>query len=256
MCGLADSNLIIAVGYDLVEFAPRLWNAGREKRIIHIDTLPAEVDEYYQPEVEIVSEIGEALKALTGCCGRREAFFDEARLESTVLAELNAYAKSDAVPLKPQRILHDMRETLSAEDILISDCGVHTLWIARLFPAELPNTVIISNGFATMGIGVPGGIAARIAEPDRRVVVVTGDGGFLMNVQELETARRLGTAFVTVVWVDGAYGSIQWKQEARFGRSFGVGFRNPDFVTLAQAFVLPAISMYASAALPAALYQA
>jgi acetolactate synthase I/II/III large subunit len=160
-----------------------------------------------------------------------------------VLAELNAYAESDAVPLKPQRILHDMREVLSAEDILISDVGVHKLWIARLFPAELANTVIISNGFATMGIGVPGGIAAKIADPQRRVVVVTGDGGFLMNVQELETARRLGAAFVTVVWVDGAYGSIQWKQEARFGKSYGVGFGNPDFVALAQAFGLPAFSI-------------
>src|SRR5207237_2937518 len=188
-------------------------------------------------------EIGEARNALTGCCGRREAFFDESRLESTVLAELNAYAKSDAVPLKPQRILHDMRETLSAEDILISDVGVHKLWIARLFPAELPNTVIISNGFATMGIGVPGGIAAKIAEPKRRVVVVTGDGGFLMNVQELETARRLSTAFVTVVWVDGAYGSIQWQKEAGYGRSFGVGFGNAGFVTLAQAFGRPALSI-------------
>ena len=256
MCGLADADLVIAVGYDLVEFSPRLWNPGRHKRIIHIDTLPAEVDEYYQPDVEIVSEIGEALKALAGCCGRREAFFDESRLESTVLAELNAYAKSDAVPLKPQRILHDMRETLSAEDILISDVGVHKLWIARLFPAELPNTVIISNGFATMGIGVPGGIAAKIAEPKRRVVVVAGDGGFLMNVQELETARRLGTAFVTVVWVDGAYGSIQWKQEARYGRSYGVGFGNPDFVALAQSFDVPAFAIRAADEFPVALDKA
>jgi acetolactate synthase-1/2/3 large subunit len=133
-----------------------------------------------------------------------------------------------------------MRAVLAEDDILISDVGVHKLWIARLFPAAQPNTVIISNGFATMGIGLPGGIAAKLAAPERRVVVVSGDGGFLMNVQELETARRLETPFVTVVWVDGGYGSIRWKQEARFGRTFGVDFGNPDFVQLARAFGLPA----------------
>jgi acetolactate synthase-1/2/3 large subunit len=240
MCGLADADLVIAVGYDLVEFAPRLWNAECNKQIIHIDSLPAEVDEHYQPTVEIVSEIGDALKALTGTCNHREPAVDESRWESTVLAELNAYADAPGVPLKPQRVLHDMRRVLSDADILISDVGVHKLWIARLFPAAQPNTVIISNGFATMGIGLPGGIAAKLAAPERRVVVVSGDGGFLMNVQELETARRLGTSFVTVVWVDGGYGSIRWKQEVQFGRTFGVEFGNPDFVQLARAFGLPA----------------
>jgi acetolactate synthase-1/2/3 large subunit len=122
--------------------------------------------------------------------------------------------------------------------------GAHKLWIARLFTAEEPNSVIISNGFATMGIGVPGGIAAKLAQPDRRVVVATGDGGFLMNVQELETARRLGTAFVTVVWVDGAYGVIGWKQERQFGRTFGVEFGNPDIGGLAAAFDLPGFTVH------------
>ncbi|MDO8611257.1 MAG: acetolactate synthase large subunit [Dehalococcoidia bacterium] len=238
MCGLADADVVIAVGYDLVEFAPRLWNPRRDKRIIHIDTLPAEVDEHYLPTVEIVSEIGEALQALTAVCKTRMVPIDESRREGTVLAELNAYAHDQAVPLKPQRIVSDMRRILSEDDILISDVGAHKLWIARLFPAERPNTVIISNGFATMGIGVPGGIAAKLAQPERRVIIATGDGGFLMNVQELETARRLGTPFVTIVWVDGGYGSIRWKQEQSFGRTFGVDFGNPDIVKLAEAFGL------------------
>ncbi len=256
MCGLADADLVIAVGYDLVEFAPRLWNPEGGKQIIHIDTLPAEVDEHYLPAVEIVSEIGEALRALMTSCGSREPSIDEGRLESTVLAELNGYARDTAVPLKPQRILSDMRRVLSGDDILISDVGVHKLWIARLFPAERPNTVIISNGLATMGIGVPGGIAAKLAEPNRRVVVVTGDGGFLMNVQELETAQRLATAFVTVIWVDGAYGSIRWKQETRFGRTFGVDFGNPDFRLLAEAFGLPCFPVTAADDFAPALEQA
>ncbi len=237
-CGLADADLVITAGYDIVEFAPRLWNPGRDKRIVHIDTLPAEVDEYYLPAVEIVSEIGEALRALGAACQVRHPPTDSSRLRSMVFAELERYKEDASLPLKPQRILSDLRRVLDADDLLISDVGAHKLWIARLFPAELPNSVIISNGFATMGIGVPGGVAAKLAQPERRVVVVTGDGGFLMNVQELETARRLNTAFVTMVWVDDAYGVIGWKQERAFGRTFGVDFGNPDFVRLAEAFGL------------------
>jgi len=147
------------------------------------------------------------------------------------------------MPMKPQRILSDMRRVLLSEDLVISDVGAHKLWIARMFPAAKANSVIISNGFATMGIALPGGIVAKLAAPERRVVVVTGDGGFLMNVQELETARRLGTAFVTVIWVDNAYGVIRWKQERGFGRAFGVDFGNPDFVKLAGAFGLPGFAI-------------
>ena len=238
LCGLAQADVVITVGYDVVEFSPRLWNPQRDKRIIHIDTLPAEVDEHYLPAVEIVSEIGEALRALTAACGEREPPGDESPLKTMVLGELEAHADDEAMPMKPQRILGDMRRLLSDDDLLISDVGAHKLWIARLFPAGRPNSVIISNGFATMGIAVPGGIAAKLTEPDRRVVAVTGDGGFLMNVQELETARRLHTPYVTVVWVDGAYGVIRWKQDRSFGRSFGVEFGNPDFVRLAEAFGL------------------
>jgi acetolactate synthase-1/2/3 large subunit len=211
--------------------------------VIHVDTLPAEVDEHYQPELEIVSDIGEALAALKDVCSPRESPAEGCPLQRMVFGELEAHADDSAMPMKPQRILSDMHRVLSPDDLVISDVGAHKLWVARLFPAERPNSVIISNGFATMGIGVPGGVAAKLAEPDRRVVVVTGDGGFLMNVQELETAKRLGTAFVTVVWVDGAYGVIRWKQERRFGRSFGVDFANPDFAALAQAFGLPAFNV-------------
>lgn len=243
LCGLAEADVVIAVGYDLVEFAPRLWNPQRDKRVIHVDTLPAEVDEHYQPEVEIISEIGDALEALTEACPGQRAVEEVPPLRRFVLAELAAHASDSALPLKPQRILSDMRRVLSGDDLVISDVGAHKLWIARMFPAERPNSVIISNGFASMGIGLPGGIAAKLAEPERRTVVVSGDGGFLMNVQELETARRLKTAFVTVIWVDDGYGVIRWKQERSFGRSFGVDFGNPDFALLAQAFGLPGFNI-------------
>jgi acetolactate synthase-1/2/3 large subunit len=243
LCGLADADVVMAVGYDLVELAPRLWNPQRGKRVIHVDTLPAEVDEHYQPELEIVSDIGEALAALKDVCSTKRSPEEGCPLQRMVFGELDAHAHDSAMPMKPQRILSDMHRVLSPDDLVISDVGAHKLWVARLFPAERPNSVIISNGFATMGIGLPGGIAAKLAEPQRRVVVVTGDGGFLMNVQELETAKRLGAPFVTVVWVDGSYGVIRWKQERRFGRAFGVDFANPDFAALAQAFGLAAYNV-------------
>jgi acetolactate synthase-1/2/3 large subunit len=243
MCGLAESDVVITAGYDLVEFSPRLWNPDRKKRIIHIDTLPAEVDEYYQPEVEIVSEVGEALRALGAGVKVMRPPVDSSRLKAVVMTELERYRDDASFPMKPQRILSDLRTVLDDEDLLISDVGVHKLWIARLFPAEVPNTVIISNGFATMGFGVPGGIAAKLAKPRCRVVVVAGDGGFMMNVQELETAKRLGTAFVTVIWVDGGYGSIRWKQERWPGRTFGIEFGNPDFAALAASFGLPGFAI-------------
>ncbi|MDZ4277666.1 MAG: acetolactate synthase large subunit, partial [Dehalococcoidia bacterium] len=154
LCGLAEADVVITVGYDIVEFSPRLWNPQRDKHIIHIDTLPAEVDEHYLPAVEMVSEIGETLRALTATASVREPPADSSPLKRMVLAELESYAEDVAMPMKPQRILSDMRRVLTADDLLISDVGAHKLWIARLFPAEQPNTVLISNGFATMGFGL------------------------------------------------------------------------------------------------------
>lgn len=244
-CGLEDADVVLAVGYDLVELSPRLWNPDGRKRVIHIDTLPAEVDEHYQPEIEIVSEIADALAALQDACERRADAPDESNLKRLAIRELELHANDGAMPMKPQRIIADMRRVLRPEDTVISDVGAHKLWLARLFLAERPNQVIISNGFATMGIAVPGAIAAKLAEPERRAVAVAGDGGFLMNVQELETARRMRTPFVTLVWVDEQYGVIRWKQDRTFGRAFGVDFTNPDIPALARAFGIAGFSVEA-----------
>ncbi|HEY2770469.1 MAG TPA: thiamine pyrophosphate-dependent enzyme, partial [Solirubrobacteraceae bacterium] len=126
------------------------------------------------------------------------------------------------------------------DDLLVSDVGMHKLWIGRMFPAHEPGTVLIANGLAGMGFALPTAIAAKLVYPERNVVSVSGDGGFLMNAQELETAVRLGTAVVNVVWENRQYGSIVWKQDKKFGRHFGVDFGNPDFVKLAEAFGMPA----------------
>jgi len=138
--------------------------------------------------------------------------------------------------LKPQRILWELRDILGPDDLLISDVGAHKLWLGRFFRTMKPNTVIISNGLSAMGIALPGGIAAKLADPDRRVMTLSGDGGFLMSVHELETAKRERTATVNLVFRDGGLGSIRWKQMAKFGRMTGTGFDNPDFVRLAEAF--------------------
>ncbi len=159
-----------------------------------------------------------------------------ADLRTALLAELQAYAADDGFPIRPQKAITALREVLDAQDIVVSDVGAHKVWVARMYQAYEPNTVIISNGFAAMGISLPGAIAAKLVHPDRRVVALCGDGGFLMNCQELETAKRIGANVTVVVWRDDGYGLIDWKQRNEFGKPFGVEFGNPDFVAFAQSF--------------------
>jgi acetolactate synthase-1/2/3 large subunit len=234
--GLDGADVVLCVGYDLVEFAPEAWNPepGR-RRIVHVDTMPAEVDGHYVPDVELVGEIGPILDALCEELPQGPVPAFTTRLRVAVHTELMLPHERPGV-VSPQAAVRAIRAAMAPNDLLISDVGAHKLWIGRLFAAYEPNTVIISNGFATMGIALPGAIAARLADPERRVVAVAGDGGFLMNVQEMETATRLGLDLVVVVWVDGAYGVIGWKQERRFGRTHAIHFGNPDFAELASSF--------------------
>jgi acetolactate synthase-1/2/3 large subunit len=194
------------------------------------------VDAYYQPSVEIVADVRETLELLTGeIRGRKDAGYPKA-LRASILKELEDGAADGGFPLKPQRILREVREALGKEDLLISDVGAHKIWIARIFPASVPNTVIISNGFAAMGIALPGAIAAKLVNPGRKVLAVCGDGGFLMSCSELETARRLGLAFVVLIFNDDGYGLIKWKQQRKFGREFATSLGNPDFKRLAESY--------------------
>jgi acetolactate synthase-1/2/3 large subunit len=236
---LAVADLIIAVGYDLVEWAPEVWNRDRRTPVLHIDSTAAEVDRDYLAAAELVGEIGDSLRALAEAVGPRPAAHGWSKFRDPALRALERYGDDDAFPLLPQRIVHDLRRALADDDILISDVGVHKLWLSTRFPAARPNTVVIANGLASMGIALPGAIAARLVHPARKVIAVSGDGGFMMNSQELETAKRLGTAFVAVVLVDDRYGVIALNQQRRFGRRFGVDFGNPDFVAYAASFGLP-----------------
>jgi acetolactate synthase I/II/III large subunit len=245
LAGFEAADVVIAVGYDLIEHAPEHWNPRRDKEIVVVDSVAAEIDAHYPPAVELLGDIAHVLTALAGVCETRAPAPARSptpsRLRDIVVRRLEAGRDDDAFPVRPARALWELRAALAASDMLISDVGLHKLWIARMFGAHEPNTVLIANGLAGMGFALPGAIAAKLVHPDRRVVAICGDGGFLMNCQELETATRLGTAFVTVVWEDGAYGSIAWKQRERFGgEHFGTDFGNPDFVRLAEAFGMPA----------------
>jgi acetolactate synthase-1/2/3 large subunit len=239
LTGFDRADLVICIGYDPVEYAPARWNPDADKQILAIDTQPAEVDAAYQPSVELVGDLGGVLERLLAevpAPAERDRLEGHLELREALLEELRAAENDDGWPIKPQKAIFDLRRALGPNDIVISDVGAHKVWAARLYQAYEPNTVIISNGFAAMGISVPGAIAAKLVHPDRRVVALAGDGAFLMNSQELETAKRIGTAITVVVWRDDGYGLIDWKQRSEFGRPFGVEFGNPDLVAYAESF--------------------
>lgn len=233
--GFSSADVIICVGYDLVEYHPHLWHPTRDRTIIHIDTTAAEVDACYIPTAYVIGDIKQSLPRIMAVTkphhGERMRSLRQALVE-----EMNQHAEDNSHPVKPQKIIWDLRTALDMDDIVICDVGAHKLWMARMFRCEQPNTCIISNGFASMGIAVPGAIGAKLAYPDRTVVAVTGDAGFMMNSQEIETALRLKLSFVILIWNDGGYGLIEWKQLTTYGRSNNVHFGNPDFVAYARSF--------------------
>lgn len=234
--GFSKADVVICIGFDMVEYHPHLWNPGRNHRIIHIDTLPAEVDSSYMPEIELVGDIGRNLQGLSALLPQVEAKELDHPLRDAMISEMNRCAKSTDWPMLPQKIIWDLRTAMRSEDIAICDVGAHKMWMARMFRSEKPNTCIISNGFAGMGIAVPGAIAAKLAFPERAVVAVTGDAGFMMNSQEIETALRCQTPIVILIWNDSQYGLIEWKQKRKYGRTAYIDFKNPDFVQYAQSF--------------------
>lgn len=232
---LEAADLIICVGYDMVEYPPERWNPGADKTLIHISPLPAEVDAHYSVEVGVPGDIAHSLVQIAARATPKAAL-PFAKLRQAIVADRAEHADDSSFPLKPQCIVWDLAEALASEDIVICDVGAHKMWMARNYRAEQPNTCIISNGFAAMGIAVPGALAAKLAYPERRVVAVTGDAGFMMNSQEIETALRMKTPFVVLIWNDSEYGLIAWHQQRHFGRTAQIAFRNPDFVKYAESF--------------------
>ena len=238
-CAFDEADLVIAIGYDLIEYSPKKWNPTGETKIIHVDESRAEIDSSYIPNVEVFGDISDSLNDIVKRCDRSGKEVPSATsLRGQIKEDYEQYANDDGFPIKPQKIIYDLRQVMSPEDIVISDVGAHKMWMARHYHSDCPNTCIISNGFAAMGIAIPGAMAAKLVHPERKVVAVTGDGGFMMNCQELETALRVKTPFVTLIFNDNGYGLIEWKQINQFGHSTYIDFTNPDFVKFAESMGL------------------
>jgi acetolactate synthase I/II/III large subunit len=236
-----QADLVITLGFDMVEYHPRLWNPHKNKPIIHADFLPAEIDEYYNPQIELVGDLAHTLWMINERLKCRDvAPYDlvrQAELREMMQKELATYADDDSVgSLRPQKMLWDVRKALGPDDILLSDVGAHKMWIARHYHCHEPNTCLIPNGFCSMGSALPGAIAASLIAPQRRILGIAGDGGFLMNLQEMETAKRLNCNLVMLIWEDHAYGLIAWKQQSQYGRHTDLAFGNPDWLQLASSF--------------------
>jgi acetolactate synthase-1/2/3 large subunit len=235
MCGFERADVIVTVGYDMVEYHPHPWNPGKNHKIIHIGAVPSEVDEHYNVAIEVQGHVGAALRSIGELATPMQGC-PSAGVRMAIVDDIAEYADDKDFPIKPEKICWDIRQALPPEAIVISDVGAHKMWMARMYRAERPNTCIISNGFASMGIGLPGAIAAKLAFPERIAMTVTGDGGFMMNCQELETALRMNTPIIVLIWNDDCYGLIEWHQLRRFGRKSHVNFGNPDFVKFAESF--------------------
>jgi acetolactate synthase-1/2/3 large subunit len=236
-----DADLIITLGFDMVEYHPRLWNPDGNKPIIHADFLAAEIDMHYHPEVELIGDLAHTLWMLNERLGQTaQPQFDLDRQRESrqrMAADFAEFRDDDSIDtIRPQKVLWDARQAMGPNDILLSDVGAHKMWIARYYQCHEPNTCLIPNGFCSMGFALPGAIAASLVHPDRKVLAIAGDAGFLMNSQEMETATRLNSNIVVMVWEDHAYGLIAWKQETEFGRHTDLEFGNPDWLQLASAF--------------------
>jgi acetolactate synthase-1/2/3 large subunit len=246
---MKESDVILAVGLDLVEYSPKNWNSKLDKKIIHIDFTPSEVYTFYRPAIEIVSDIESAIDSILEELESQkrnnpklEGFPKEdipeifSKIKYEVDQRTEAFAFDTSYPIKPEKLVIDVRRLLQEDDIVLSDVGAHKLWIAKIYKTYQPNTCLIPNGFCSMGFALPGAIGAQISYPEKKIVALCGDAGFLMNVQELETAVRLKLPIIIVVWCDEDLGLISLKQVDEFGKSGYTRFKNPDFVALAKSF--------------------
>lgn len=246
--GFDTADVIVAVGYELQEFNPVRINPSGQTKIIHVHRFPAEVDAHYDVAVGLTSDISRSLDALAAAVWRKPGgrpgkegrgttpVTGGERIRELLAGELARGRDDDRFPLAPARIVADTRAALGREDIVLVDTGALKMWMARLYPTYAPNTCLISNGLSTMAWTVPGAIGAKIARPEAKVCVATGDGAFLMNSQEIETALRLRLPMVILIWVDDAYGLISWKMDLEIGHNVDTRFANPDFTTYAESF--------------------
>ncbi len=235
--GFDQADVIVTVGYELQEFDPVRINPRGDKQIIHIHRFPAEVDLHYNVAVGLQSDIRHSLDALAAALDCQfENQTTKLQIRGLLAAELAQGSTDDRFPMAPARVVADTRAAMRRHDIVLVDTGALKMWMARLYRTYAPNTCLISNGLSTMAWTLPGAVGAKIARPDARVLVATGDGGFLMNSQEIETAMRERIPMVVLVWVDDAYGLISWKMDLELGHHVDTTFGNPNFVAYAESF--------------------
>jgi acetolactate synthase-1/2/3 large subunit len=235
--GFDNADVVIAVGYELQEFDPVRINPQADKKIIHIHRFPAEVDAHYSVDVGIIGDISASLDALTDALAGHGYEADPEIPGSGLLAEEFARGQQDSrYPLAPQRVVADTRAAMGRDDVVLVDTGATKMWMARLYPTYERNTCLISNGLSTMGFALPGALGVKLARPESKVLAVVGDGAFLMNSQEIETAVRERIPLVVLIWDDGGYGLIEWKMDLELGEHYYVRFGNPDIVTYAESF--------------------
>ena len=234
--GFDDADVVIAVGYELQEFDPVRINPHADKRIIHVHRFPAEVDAHYSVDVGIIGDISASLNALTDALAGYQYTYGGARASELLADELARGRADSRFPLAPQRIVADTRAALGRSDVALVDTGAVKMWMGRLYPTYERNTCLISNGLSTMAFSLPGALGVKLARPDAKVLAVMGDGAFLMNSQEIETAARERIPLVVLIWEDGGYGLIEWKMDLELGDHYYVGFNNPDVVAYAESF--------------------
>lgn len=238
-CAIERADLIINVGHDVIEKPPFFMeNTPDATKVIHVNFFPSEVDDTYFPQLDVVGDIAGSIKEITDAITPQEHWDFEyyARLADEIRTRLSKYFGDNRFPILPQRAVRTIRQTLAAEDIVTLDNGVYKIWFARNYRCARPNTLLLDNALATMGAGLPSGMAAKMINPDKKVVAVCGDGGFMMNSQELETAVRLGLDLTVIILNDNAYGMIKWKQTGMGFETFGLDLGNPDFVKYAESY--------------------
>lgn len=234
-CGIDGADLIITIGYDIVEYPPYLWNRTLEKQIINIDFVESVPDRYFNPTVEVIGDIASSIRELAASIPEKREFPVFEHTRRFIEEKINAIARKSYPPL-PQAVVQSVRKVLGREDIITLDNGIYKLWFARLYKTYAPNTVLLDNALATMGAGLPSGITAKLLHPERRVLAICGDGGFMMNCQELETAIRYGIPVVVLILNDNGFGFIKWKQKKMHFEDFGLDYGNPDFSRFAESF--------------------
>ncbi|NDV87942.1 acetolactate synthase large subunit [Aurantimonas aggregata] len=231
------ADLIIAIGHDTIEKPPFLMKSAGGCKVIHIGYQSAAVEQVYHPDAEVIGDIGATVTGLADRLeGRLVADPSMLELRQTILSRINDRAEEDRFPITPQRIVHDVRNVMPEDGIVCLDNGMYKIWFARNYRTHVANTLLLDNALATMGAGLPSAMMAAMLYPGRRVMAICGDGGFMMNSQEMETAVRLGLNLVVVILNDNGYGMIRWKQSVDDFPDFGLTFGNPDFVRYAEAY--------------------